>query len=219
MRIAIVGGTGFVGSYVIDALLENGHRPVVMVRPGSEHKAHRATDCELVSGSVESTVDMLELLRNCNGAIYLVGILREQPAKGVTFQALQFEGATRFIDAAVESGIKRFLLMSANGAQTPGTAYQETKLRAERHALASDLAVTVFRPSVIFGDPRGRMEFATQLLQDMIAPPIPALGFFNAAGRLRGRIRMSPVHIADVADAFAAALDDPSTVGDRKSVV
>lgn len=213
MRIAIVGGTGFVGSYVVDALLENGHRPVLLVRPGSEHKVHRARECDLVTGNVDSTVDFLELLRNCNGAIYLVGILREQPRQGITFEALQYAGAVRFIDAAVESGIKRFLLMSANGVKIPGTAYQETKLRAEQHALASNMAVTVFRPSVIFGDPRGHMEFATQLVNDMIVPPIPAVGFFNALGEKRGRVLMSPVHIGDVADAFAAALDDPSTVG------
>lgn len=219
MRIAIVGGTGFVGSHVVDALLENGHRPVLLVRPGSEQKVERPEECDIVHGSVDSTADLMELLRNCNGAIYLVGILREQPRQGITFESLQYDGAVRFIDAAVESGIKRFLLMSANGVKIPGTAYQETKLRAEQYAMATNMAVTVFRPSVIFGDPRGRMEFATQLANDMVAPPIPAVGFFSASGEQRGRIRMSPVHIGDVADAFAAALDDPSTVGEVITLV
>jgi NADH dehydrogenase len=63
----------------------------------------------------------------------------------------------------------------------------------------------VLRPSVIFGDPRGTMEFATQLYRDMIRPPLPAASFPG--------VEMSPVFIEDVADAFVAALEDDATIG------
>ena len=71
--------------------------------------------------------------------------------------------------AAKRANVQRFILISANGIKMPGTPYQETKLRAEEHINASGLDATIFRPSVIFGDPRGTMEFATQLYRDMVA--------------------------------------------------
>ena len=95
--------------------------------------------------------------------------------------------------------------MSAIGVKDPGTPYQSTKFRAERHALSSNLDVTVLRPSVIFGDPQGTMEFATQLYGDMVRPPVPAMAFPG--------VEMSPVWCEDVAAAFVAALTDDSTIG------
>jgi NADH dehydrogenase len=72
---------------------------------------------------------------------------------------------------------------------------------------------TIFRPSVIFGDPQGKMEIATQLYQDMISPPVPAVGFCNGLDPQKGPIMMSPVHVTAVAQAFAAAIEDPATIG------
>lgn len=213
MRVGIAGGTGFVGNYLVDALLEQGHRPVLLVRPGSENKVRRRDDCEIRGGDLNHVTDIVELLKNCEAAVYNVGILREEPRRGITFEALQYQGAARFIDAASAGSVERLLLMSANGVKPDGTPYQATKYRAEQHALASGLDVTVFRPSVIFGDPQGTMEFATQLRRDMVAPPIPAVGFFNAFGNNRGAVQMSPVHVVDVADAFTNSLDDVATHG------
>jgi NADH dehydrogenase len=108
--------------------------------------------------------------------------------------------------------------MSANGVKQPGTPYQETKYRAEQHALQSGLDVTVLRPSVIFGDPEGKMEFASQLFNDMVRPPIPAVGFFSGLNPAKGAIVMSPVHIGDVASAFVAALENNATIGKTYSL-
>ena len=157
--------------------------------------------------------DLLRLLKSCDAVIYCIGILREFRHRGITFEALQYSGLVRVVEAAEAAGVGRLLLMSANGAAAGGTLYQDTKYRAERHALGCAIPTTVFRPSVIFGDPRGRSEFATQLRSDMVLPPFPAADFFNMRGENKGAIRMSPVHVADVAAAFVAALDDDSTVG------
>ena len=50
MRVAIIGGTGFVGSYLVDALADAGHEIRLLVRPGSEHKLWRET--QTVAGDV-----------------------------------------------------------------------------------------------------------------------------------------------------------------------
>lgn len=213
-KVAVIGGTGFVGSYLVDALLAAGHEPSLLVRAGSEAKAERGDECRLVTGDVSSVDALRELMRGCDAVIYNVGILRAYPRQGITFDALQHKAAVRVVDAMGELGVKRLLLMSAAGIHRPGTAYQESKLAAEEYAFDSGLDSTVFRPSVIFGDPRGRMEFATQLYQQMVRPPLPAVRFVTRSQGETRDVMMSPVHVEDVAEAFVRAIDNPSTIGD-----
>ncbi len=209
MKVALIGGTGFVGSYLVEALLDGGHRPALLVRKGSEAKVVRAGECRIVPGDVGDEAAIRDVLEGADAAIFNVGILRAFPSKGITFEALQRDAAVAVIDAMKTTGVQRLLLMSAAGVRRPGTPYQETKLAAEDHAWQSGLDVSVFRPSVIFGDPRGRMEFATQLYQQMVRPPVPAVRFV-AGGR---DVTMSPVSVTDVAACFVAALEDPQTIG------
>ena len=203
MRVALIGGTGFVGSYLVDALADAGHEVRLLVRPGSEHKVRKET--QTVAGDVSSPEALEATLQGCDAVIYCVGLLREFPRRGITFESTQYQGVVDTVAAAKKASVTRLLLMSAIGVKDPGTKYQSTKRRAEVHALESGLDVTVLRPSVIFGDPRGTMEFATQLNRDMVRPPLPAVNF---AG-----VQMSPVHIEDVAAAFVAALEDHGTIG------
>lgn len=214
MKVALIGGTGFVGSYLVDELVAHGHQPHLLVRPGSEQRVRHADSCSIVTGEVQSEDAVREVLADCDAAIYNIGILRERRRQGITFQALQYEGAVRAIDLAGEMGVRRFLLMSANGVKADGTHYQRTKYKAEEHLHASGLEYTVFRPSVIFGDPRGCMEFCTQLRDDMIRMPLPAPLFYEGLlPRAPGSFALSPVHIGDVARAFVDSLEHPDTHG------
>ncbi len=213
MKVAVIGGTGFVGGYLLDALVAGGHEVSVLVRPGSESKVRPSPGVHTTPGDLASAEALRSVVQGCDAVIYNVGILREFPRQGITYESTQYTGAVHTVDAALDAGVSRMLLMSANGVKRGGTAYQDTKRRAEEYALQSGLDVTVFRPSVIFGDPRGTMEFATQLYRDMVRPPVPAVGFFASGGPEKGAILMSPVHIDDVARAFVTALDDDATIG------
>ena len=215
MKVALIGGTGFVGGYLVEALLAAGHEVSLLVRPGSEAKLANAAACRLIHGDLDNEHALRETLAGNDAVIYNVGILREFPRRGITFENSQYQGAVDTIAAAKDAGIRRLLLMSANGVKQPGTRYQETKYRAELAALESGLEVTVLRPSVVFGDPHGKMEFATQLYQEMIRPPLPAVGFHTGWRPSAGPVLMSPVHVCDVADAFVSSLENPSTFGKR----
>lgn len=206
MRVAVFGATGFVGSYIIDELVAAGHEPAVLLRDGSADKLRHADRCRIVAGSIGDAESVAEVMQGSEAAIYLIGILRERPDEGITFNAMQYEGARRAIDLAIQSGVDRFLLMSANGVESQSTSYLRSKYKAEQHLLASKLRGTVFRPSAIFGDPRGRMEIATQLSQQMIDPPLPAPAFFRGVNPARGSFSLTPVCVADVAQAFVGAL-------------
>ncbi|MGB5599146.1 NAD(P)H-binding protein [Thiothrix litoralis] len=214
MNVSIIGGTGFVGTYLIDALLQAGHTPRVLVRAGSEGKLAAASQCEIVSGDIGDNAALDNCLQDTDAVIYLIGILREFPAKGITYEESQFLGVERTVAAAQRQGVKHFILMSANGVKAGGTKYQDTKFRAEQCVQASGLAWTVFRPSVIFGEPRGKMEFCTQLQKELVLPPIPAPLFFGGVNILQaGEFQMQPVHVTDVAQAFVGALDNPAAIG------
>ena len=209
MKVALFGGTGFVGGHLVDALLAAGHQPRLLVRPGSEAKVQQADRCELVDGDLSDNAAINSVLDGCDAAIYNVGLLREYPMRGITFKDMHHEAVVRVVDAMQERGILRLLLMSAAGIHDNGTPYQVTKLAAEKYALASGLDVTVFRPSVIFGDPRGTMEIATQLYRQMVRPPLPAVRFLSDGKD----VMMSPVHVEDVANAFVGSLGDTATHG------
>ena len=214
MKVAIIGGTGFVGSYLQDELLARGHHPVLLVRSGSESKVNDPERCTMVQGDVLDTETVAKTVAGCDAAIYCVGILREQPNQGITFNGLQYEGAVRTMDAAVQAGVKRFLLMSANGVKPDGTPYQRTKYQAEQYLLGTSLEWTVFRPSVIYGEPRGRTEFCTELCAQLLRPPLPAPLFYEGLLPVgAGRFAMSPVHVKDVATLFVKSLDMPETAG------
>ena len=213
MRVALFGGTGYVGSYLVDELLQAGMQPVVLVRPGHESRVRHRRICQVVSGDLENTAAVDEILRGADAAIYNVGILREFPERGITFRELQQDAACRVMQAAERAGVKRFLLMSANGVKANGTPYQESKFAAEQCLAGTTMDWTVFRPSVIFGNPRGRSEFATQLARDIVASPLPAPLFYDGLfPRGAGEFAMSPVHVRDVAHAFVKALTTPETV-------
>ena len=213
MKIAVIGGTGFVGSYVVDALIAAGHDLSMLVRAGSEHKLPNENIWRATPGDVDDVAAMNAAISDCDAVVYCVGLLREYPRRGITFENAHYEGVVKTVAAAKQCGTRRFLLISSNGIRMPGTPYQETKLRAEEYVAASGLDATIFRPSVIFGDPKGRMEFATQLYRDMVASPLPAVSFFSGIKPGAGQVLMSPAWVGDVAAAICNSIEQESTIG------
>lgn len=213
MKVAVIGGTGFVGSYLVDELLRQGHQPVLLVRPGSESKVVQRERCMLAPGDVKEAQAVRNTVQGCDAVIYVIGIMREFREQGISFEELHHRSAARTADLAQEVGVKRFILMSANGVKAKGTPYQTSKYRAEEHLKSTSLDWTVFRPSVIFGDPRGKMEFCTQLRDQLINPPFPMPLFYEGlVPNNPGSFKLAPIHVKDVAAVFVNSLTLPETV-------
>lgn len=209
MKVALFGGTGFVGSYIVKELINQGYTPKVLIRPGSENKLVHPEKCEIVSGDIFNENSINEVINDVDATIYNIGIIRQFKRLGITYEKLHFQGAKNCIDIAKKNGVNKFILMSANGVKLNGTGYQTFKFQAEKYLKASVLNWTIFQPSVIFGDSKGLMEFCSQLKKDMLNLPFPAPLFFDGILPLgAGNFSMSPIHVTDVAKCFVASISN-----------
>tara|TARA_B100000029_G_C17521912_1_gene940232 strand:- start:570 stop:1487 length:918 start_codon:yes stop_codon:yes gene_type:complete len=212
MKVAIFGGTGFVGNYISNKLLLEQFKPKCLVRKGSESKI--LDQCEIITGDIQNRNSIIKTIEDTDAIIYNIGIIREFPKKGITFEELHFDGLKNSIEIAQQINVKRFILMSANGVKSNGTEYQKTKWRAEQLLKESNLNWTIFKPSLIFGDPMvdGQPEFCIQLKKDMLSLPFPAPLFYQGLLPFNaGNFSMSPIHVENVADFFVNALKMKST--------
>lgn len=201
MKIFIAGGTGFVGGHLTAELLRRGHELILLSHAGSGQTRPGIT---LQQGDVTDPASYQQAMKGCDAAINLVGIIREFPAKGVTFERLHVEATASMVQAARHAGVLRYLQMSALGTRLDAVSgYHRTKWRGEEIVRGSGLAWTIFRPSLIFGP---KDAFVNMLADNLrLMPVMPTMG--------DGTYRLQPIHGADVARCFADALEKPETAG------
>ena len=205
MRVFLTGGTGFVGSYVLRALVAEGHQVRSLARlrePQAEDDA-----VEWIRGDVRDPAPLRGQFDGIDAVIHLVGILEEKRSKGLTFEAIHFEGTRNVVDAAREAGVTRFVFMSANGVRRDGvSAYQTTKWRAEEYVRAAGFDHwVIFRPTIIFGDPGEENPEFSKLLAQTLVKPFPILPVPG-----NGKYELQPISVEAVASAFVQALELPT---------
>jgi len=201
MKIFITGATGFVGGHVRRELLARGHhlRLLAHGRVGS-----LAPGEESVTGDVRNLESFRDGAAGCDAVINLVGIIREFPARGVTFQSLHVDATRNVLAAAQAAGVQRYLQMSANGTRANAVAgYHRTKWAAEELVRSSGLGWTIFRPSLIFGPQDAFVNMLAGYVRSF--PAVPVIG--------DGLYQMQPISADDVARCFALALEQPATIG------
>ena len=208
MKIAIVGGTGFVGRNLARALVARGHA-VTMISRTRPAWFLNTPNLSFRAANVTNSESLKDAFDDVDWAVYSVGILREDRISGQTFESTQLRGVENTVKEARAAGIKRFVLISANGVREDGTEYQTTKFRAEQVVRDSGLEYTVFRPSVIFGDSARKQEFSWQLYRDIVRPKFPAPEFLARCVPSKQEVVMSPVAVGDVVSAIVRQLEDP----------
>jgi uncharacterized protein YbjT (DUF2867 family) len=202
MKIIVAGGSGFVGQALVRGLMDDGHEVTVLQRTTSKSISPKIEKLRVVYINPERPFTDINLTGDA--IINLVGIIREFPSKNVTFHGSHFMVTKNLVDHARENGIKRFLQMSALGAeQKAQTKYMQTKYEAELYLKESGLSWTIFRPSVIFGPGDHLITMLANMIRRL--PFVPVIG--------DGQYKIQPVHVNDVCVGFRKSLVDERTVG------
>ncbi len=203
-RVFVTGGTGFVGKYVVRALLAHGFLVRCLVRPGSEGGLRGFESIDRVPGDVLHPEGLAASAEGCAAVVNLVGIIRERRTRGITFERLHVQAALNMLAVAKEAGITRYLQMSALGTRPDARSrYHQTKWEAEQAVRRSGTRWTIFRPSVIFGPGDEFMSLLAGMIRRL--PVVPVLG--------DGMYRLQPIAVEHVAEGFARALLEGASVG------
>lgn len=180
MRIAITGGTGFVGGHLAERLRREGHEVVVI---------GRRTGIDIADAPSLSTA-----LEGCDAIVHCAGINREIGSQ--TYRHIHVDGTAAIVEAARVAGVSRLVVLSFLRARPDGpTAYHRSKWAAEELVRGSGLSWTVFKAGVIHG--RG------DHLLDHVSRAIQTFPVFGLVGLRPTLVR--PVAVDDVARLLAAA--------------
>ncbi len=210
MKVLVTGATGFVGTYVVNRLLQRGHAVAVLARDPDKTRNRYNRPVEAVRGDVLDTASLTAAfsVAGRDAVVHLVGIINEKGEQ--TFDRMHRQAAENVIAAAKAAGVRRFLHMSAMGASEDSPSeYGRTKAAGEKAVRASGLDWTIFRPSINFGPGDGFVSLLAPIVR--LNP-----GFIPVIGP--GTTRFQPISVRDVARVFAEALEKPATIGQTYEV-
>jgi NADH dehydrogenase len=198
--ILVTGAAGFVGGYVLQALRADGHEVRALVRDPRQGARLQAWGCEVAVGDLTKPETIHPAVAGCETIVHLVAIRQGSPEE---FQRIMVEGTRTLLAAAQETGVGRFLHMSALGTseQTKDLVpYYGAKWQMELDVQAAGIPYVVFRPSFVFAADGGILPTFAKLAR--IAPVTPIIG--------KGTNRIQPIWADDVAAYYARAvtLDD-----------
>jgi uncharacterized protein YbjT (DUF2867 family) len=205
-RVAILGGAGFIGRYVVKRLAERGDVLTVGGRTAAGAKFLKLKgdvgQVGLVNLSIADERLLPAFVAGNDAVVNLVGILHESGAQ--RFDLLHHVAPARLARLAREAGVERFVHLSAIGADPHSrSAYARTKAAGEQAVRDAFPTATILRPSVVFGP---EDQFFNRLAAlAVMSPVVPLIG--------GGETRFQPVYVGDVADAVIRCIDDPSTAG------
>ena len=142
MKVAITGGTGFVGSHLATRLSSEGHEVVRLGR--------RSTGEETIKASLDSVDELANAFAGCHAVAHCAGINRE--VDGQTIQRVHVEATRNVVEAARRAGVEKIVLMSFLRARPDcGSAYHESKWAAEEIVRESGVDYTIIKAGVVYG--------------------------------------------------------------------
>ena len=193
MRLLVLGGSGFLGGYLLREAARRGHQAVALARSPAAARTVAARGARPLAGDLDDACRLDEAFAaaGCEALVCLA--------------SLGFGHGPAIVAAAEEAGLRRAVFVSTTAVTTtlhPPT--RQIRLAAEQQIRGCGLDWTILRPTMIYGD-AGDRNLSRLLIRLSRAAvlPVPAVG-----GCLH-----QPVHVADVAGAMLAALECPAAAG------
>lgn len=192
MKLFVTGGSGFLGAYVVEELRRRGHEVKGLARSAAAASRLQELGAEPVGGDLDDPAS-LDHACSASGAEALVNVA-----------SMGFGHAPAIIAAAEGAGMQRAVFVSTTAIFTKLNAKSKSyRTAAEDAVRSSQLEWTIIRPTMIYGNPGDRnLSRLLKVLKRTPVMPVPGGG-----DRLQ-----QPVHAADVAQAVAAALEQPDAV-------
>lgn len=146
MKIAVTGGTGFIGSRLLDRVSETGHRFRALTRRAMRPRRGVAW----MDGALDQPDSLKALVQGCDAVIHIAGLLNGRTV--AEFETVNVEGTKAIVTAAKDAGIRRFVHVSSLAARHPEISmYGASKARSEEIVQASGLDYTIVRPPAVYG--------------------------------------------------------------------
>ena len=208
MRVAVAGGTGFIGRYIAEALMAGGHDVSVLGRsPDKVAGIARLDGADAIRADVTQPSSLSGKLAGFDAVVMAVQLPNypiEQPRKDLTFDRYDRQGTENVLEEAVRSGVRRFVYLSGAGADpaSPKPWYR-AKGRAEAAIRRSALDHLILRPSWAYGPEDNALNKFAAIAR--FSPVIPRFG-------LRAQ-RIQPVFVEDVAQAVSKAFQTEDAWG------
>ena len=203
-QIAVFGGGGFLGRHLIRELTKENYRIKVATRnpylKGYLRPLGNPGQIELIKTNIFNVEDVKQVLKNCDYAINLLGILYE--TRKQKFKQIHSQFPYLLGNLCNEFGIKNLIHVSALGVKEKHSSkYIQTKLQGEKNIQSIFKPTIILRPSLIFG-PEDKF-FNTFASFARISPVIPLIG--------GGKTKFAPVYCVDVGKAITRALELKNT--------
>ena len=196
MKLALTGGTGFVGAHLLDAAVAAGHHVLALTRR-EQPSRERVT---WILGDLHDRSALEQLVEDADAAIHVAGVISAQTA--AAFENGNVIGTLAFLAAATAGGVRRFVHVSSLAAREPNLSlYGDSKARGEELVMSSGLDWSIVRPPAVYGpgDKETLELFRMAKLGMILMPP-------------KGRV--SVIHVHDLARLLLALsrFDAPSTI-------
>ena len=203
--VTVFGGTGFIGRQLVQRLAVRGATLRVITRDpdraGFLKPMGEVGQIALLPFADDEAI-LRKLVDGAHGVVNLLGILFERQADD--FMHVHRDMAERIAKAAADAGVRRFVHMSAIGADTQGEAlYAQSKGQGEERVRAVFPTASIVRPSIVFGPGDGFFSLFARM--SVLSPFLPLID--------GGKTRFQPVYVGDVAEAMTRCLETDAHQG------
>src|SRR5215475_8792589 len=209
MRVAITGGTGFVGRHLARELVARGHEAVLVARGKDlrDESIYKLGGTSFFSSDLSDSQELRRAFSGCDLVAHCAGINREIDAQ--TYQRVHIEGTKNVVEAARHAGLRKIVLLSFLRARPNcDSAYHESKWAAEEIVRCSGLDYTIFKAGVIYG--RG------DHMLDHLSHALYTFPVFGLVGMKEKPIR--PLAVEDLVAAMVASFHDSRLVNKTVSI-